>query len=32
MEDITGADYDHAKKVCKDFEIRNLWDYGDLYV
>ena len=24
MEDITDADYTHAKRVCKDFEIRNL--------
>ena len=24
MEDITDADYPHAKKVCKDFKIRNL--------
>ena len=31
MEDITDADYVHAKKVCKDFEIKNLGEY-DLYV
>ena len=24
MEDITDADYAHAKKVCKDFDIKNL--------
>ena len=24
MEHITGADYIHAKRVCKDFEIKNL--------
>ena len=24
MEDITGADYAYAKRVCKDFEIKNL--------
>ena len=24
MEHITDADYAHAKKVCKDFEIRKL--------
>ena len=24
MEDITDADYIHAKRVCKDFEIKNL--------
>ena len=22
MEDITGADYAHEKRVCKDFEIK----------
>ena len=26
MEDITDADYAHAKKVCKDFEIKKLGD------
>ena len=24
MEDVTDADYTHAKRVCKDFEIKNL--------
>ena len=32
MEDITGADYAHAKRVCKDFEIKALAEYHDLYV
>ena len=32
MEDITDADYAHAKRVCKDFEIENLGEYHDLYV
>ena len=32
MEDITDADYAHAKRVCKDFEIKNLGEYRDLYV
>ena len=32
MEDITDADYAHAKRVCKDFEIKNLGDYYELYV
>ena len=32
MEDITDADYPHAKKVCKDFKIRNLEDYHHLYL
>ena len=27
MEDITDADYAHAKTVCKDFEIKNLGEY-----
>ena len=27
MEDITDADYAHAKKVSKDFEIKNLGEY-----
>ena len=32
MEDITNAYYGHAKRVCKDFEIKNLGQYHDLYV
>ena len=32
MEDITDADYAHAKIVCKNFEIKNLGEYHDLYV
>ena len=32
MEDITDADYVHTKRVCKDFEIKNLEEYHDLYV
>ena len=32
MEDITDADYMHAKRVCKDFEIKLLGEYHDLYV
>ena len=32
MDDITDADYMHAKKVCKDFEIKNLGEYHDLYL
>ena len=31
MEDITDADYAHARKVCKDFEIKNLGKYHNLY-
>ena len=32
MEDITDANYAHAKRVCKDFETKNLGEYHDLYV
>ena len=32
MEDFTDADYAYAKRVCKDFEIKNLGKYHDLYV
>ena len=32
MEDITDADYMLAKITCKDFEMKNLGEYHDLYV
>ena len=32
MEDITDANYAHAKRVFKDFEIKNLGEYHDLHV
>ena len=32
MEDTTDADYAHAKRVYKYFEIRNLGEYHDLYI
>ena len=32
MGDITDADYTHAKRVCKDFEIKHLGEYHDLYI
>ena len=32
MEDITNADYPHIKRVCKDFEIKHIGEYHDLYV
>ena len=32
MEDITAADYMYAKRVWKDFEIKELGKYHDLYV
>ena len=31
MEDITDADYAYAKRVCKDFGIKSLVEYHDLY-
>ena len=31
MEDITDADYIHSKRICKDFEIKNVDEYHDLY-
>ena len=31
MEDITDEDYMHGKSVSKDFEIKNLGEYHDLY-
>ena len=32
MEDITDADYSHAKRVYKHFETKNLGEYYDLHV
>ena len=32
MADITDADYMFAKRVCQDFQIKNLGDYHDLYL
>ena len=32
MEDITDEDYMHGKRVCRDFEIKNLCEYHDLYL
>ena len=32
MEDITNADYVHRKRVCKNFKIKSLGEYDDLYV
>ena len=31
MEGITDADYMHAKRECKEFEIKKLGEYYDLY-
>ena len=32
MEDITDADCLHGTRVCKDFEIKHLGEYHDLYL
>ena len=32
MEDVSDADYTRLKRVCKDFEIKNLGKHHDLYV
>ena len=32
LEDITDANYTQARRVCKDFKIRNFVDYHDLCV
>ena len=30
IEDNTDADYAHTKRVCKDFELKNLGEFHDL--
>ena len=32
MEDITDTNYTQGKRICKDFEIKNVGEYHDLYV
>ena len=32
MEDIAGAIYMHTNRVCKDFEVKKLGKYHDLYL
>ena len=32
MEDIIHAEFMHVKRVCKDFGIKNLDEYHDLYL
>ena len=32
FQDITDKDYTHAKKVFKEFNLKNLGDYHNLYV
>ena len=31
MEDITDADYAHAKRVCNDFQIKKIGEHYDLF-
>ena len=32
MEDIIDVSYAHVKRVCKDFQVKNLGEHHDLYV
>ena len=32
MEDLTDLYYNHAERVCNDFEIKNLGEYHDWYL
>ena len=32
IKDVTDADYARAERICKDFEIKKLGEYHDLYV
>ena len=32
MEDTKDSDYNLAERVCKDFELKNLDEYHDLYL
>ena len=32
MKDIKDSDYNHAKRVCKDFETKHLSEYHDYYL
>ena len=32
MEDFTDADYMHAKRICKEFEIKKIGEYHVLYL
>ena len=32
MENITGVDYMHEKRVCRDFEIKDLGEYHNSYL
>ena len=30
MEDMTASDYNHAKRICSDYERKHLGEYHDL--
>ena len=32
MKDIKVSDYNHAKRICKDFKTRNLGEYHEFYL
>ena len=32
IENFANSDYNHAKRVCNDFEIKNLDEYLDFYL
>ena len=32
LKDNTDANYTHVKRVCRDFKIKNIGEYHDLYV
>ena len=32
MEDTTDADYEHPKRVCKNFEMKNFGEYHDFCI
>ena len=32
MENITDWDYNHAKRICNDFKLKNLGEYYDLHL
>ena len=32
MKDIADVDYMHAKRVCKDYQMKNLGEYLDLHL
>ena len=32
MKNITNSDYNHAKKICRDFKTKNLGEYHHLHL